>query len=334
MKTLLALVLLSFPAAAEATCPSALDAAAAEVQAGGGLNSATLRSVVESCGEPGPAALVSHLVARGACAEAAQLGRSLGDRLAVPEAVAAADSCLVTELEASLRDLDAVAADEAPPRAEPADDPNQGPRATASNNGVLGGFGRGDSAGFEGLGTRGSGAGGSGYAGAGEAARPRVQAKGKSSRNRYASTGAGRTVPSVVGERLAMAEPGGRVAWSKLSFGIWFDTDSAALRPEALGTVGALARHLDGLPEGTVLEIVGHTDSTGGWYYNVDLSERRAGSVQQALLIAGLPPGRLVTRGVGEGEPVANNYSAWGRSQNRRVEFRFYRPVAARAVTR
>ena len=56
--------------------------------------------------------------------------------------------------------------------------------------------------------------------------------------------------------------------------------------------------------------------------------------MQQALILAGVPRSRLSVVGLGEDYPVAENYSSWGRAQNRRVEFRFYKTVATRPVTR
>ena len=121
---------------------------------------------------------------------------------------------------------------------------------------------------------------------------------------------------------------GAAVAWSRLELGVWFDYDSAALRPEALATLAELTRTLRAMDGSSVLEVVGHTDSTGSWYYNQDLSERRASSVRQTLLYSGIDRNQVTMRGAGEGDPAASNGTSWGRARNRRVEFRFYRPIA------
>jgi outer membrane protein OmpA-like peptidoglycan-associated protein len=70
----------------------------------------------------------------------------------------------------------------------------------------------------------------------------------------------------------------------------------------------------------TVVEVAGHTDSTGGTEKNQQLSERRANSVAQYLESQGLASNRVVTVGAGETRPVADNATAEGRQANRRVE--------------
>jgi outer membrane protein OmpA-like peptidoglycan-associated protein len=70
----------------------------------------------------------------------------------------------------------------------------------------------------------------------------------------------------------------------------------------------------------TVVEVAGHTDSTGGAEYNQQLSERRANSVAQYLESQGLANNRVVTVGAGETRPVADNSTPEGRQANRRVE--------------
>ena len=70
----------------------------------------------------------------------------------------------------------------------------------------------------------------------------------------------------------------------------------------------------------TVVEVAGHTDSTGTNSYNQALSERRAGSVAQYLRTQGVIDQRLITVGLGEDMPVADNTTDSGRQQNRRVE--------------
>ena len=70
----------------------------------------------------------------------------------------------------------------------------------------------------------------------------------------------------------------------------------------------------------TVVEVAGHTDSTGAAEQNQQLSERRANSVAQYLESQGLASNRVVTVGAGETRPVADNATAEGRQANRRVE--------------
>jgi len=70
----------------------------------------------------------------------------------------------------------------------------------------------------------------------------------------------------------------------------------------------------------TVVEVAGHTDSTGSDQTNQALSERRAQSVAGYLSTHGVKSQRLITIGAGEGHPVASNDTEQGRAANRRVE--------------
>lgn len=103
---------------------------------------------------------------------------------------------------------------------------------------------------------------------------------------------------------------------------VLFDTGQATLKP---GADLALDRVAEFLREnaGTRVIVEGHTDSRGSEEYNLRLSERRAQSVADALRMRGIEPGRFQVVGRGEGYPVANNATAEGRQQNRRVEIVF-----------
>ncbi len=70
----------------------------------------------------------------------------------------------------------------------------------------------------------------------------------------------------------------------------------------------------------TLIEVMGHTDSTGSEQHNQQLSKRRASSVTQYFASRGVNPTRLQDYGYGEGYPIASNDTAAGRAQNRRVE--------------
>ncbi|MDQ7071190.1 MAG: OmpA family protein [Rhodobacterales bacterium] len=100
---------------------------------------------------------------------------------------------------------------------------------------------------------------------------------------------------------------------------ILFATDSAAVRPNLRRDLAAVATNLQSYPDSTI-QIVGHTDNTGGAAYNQDLSARRANSVADVLMEAGVAFGRIRTFGRGEDQPIASNLTPEGRSQNRRVE--------------
>ena len=108
----------------------------------------------------------------------------------------------------------------------------------------------------------------------------------------------------------------GRVA---ISGGILFQTDSAKLAPGAGDLVTRLADVMKKHPELKVA-VVGNTDTTGDFKYNLQLSERRARAFVDALVKAGIAPDRLAAVGVGPLSPVASNDTEEGRAQNRRVE--------------
>ena len=67
-------------------------------------------------------------------------------------------------------------------------------------------------------------------------------------------------------------------------------------------------------------EVAGHTDNTGNYQRNVNLSQRRAEAVRQYLVDQGVAADRLTAKGYGSDQPVADNASAEGRARNRRVE--------------
>jgi outer membrane protein OmpA-like peptidoglycan-associated protein len=103
---------------------------------------------------------------------------------------------------------------------------------------------------------------------------------------------------------------------------VLFDTNAATLKPGANEHLDRLASYLT-QNEGTRIIIEGHTDSRGPDAYNEELSRRRAQAVADALLTRGVPSSRFDIIGRGEAAPVANNDSAAGRQQNRRVEIIF-----------
>lgn len=100
---------------------------------------------------------------------------------------------------------------------------------------------------------------------------------------------------------------------------ILFATDSFTVRPGLNNDMASLARSLERYPQSTV-QIVGHTDSDGDAAYNQQLSERRANAVADVLLNQGVPFNRVRTFGRGETQPIASNFTAEGKAQNRRVE--------------
>ena len=116
-----------------------------------------------------------------------------------------------------------------------------------------------------------------------------------------------RTGPN--GENITLNMPGN----------VTFATDSSDLNPaffDVLNSVGKVLKQFDK----TVVEVAGHTDSTGSEQYNQSLSERRAATVAQYLEAKGVATQRILTVGMGESRPVADNGTPEGRQANRRVE--------------
>ena len=101
--------------------------------------------------------------------------------------------------------------------------------------------------------------------------------------------------------------------------GINFDFDKATIKAEFEGVLEAGAEVLKENP-GVRVQVAGYTDSVGTDEYNQGLSERRANAVLGYLSSHGVDASRLSATGFGEANPVADNATADGRSQNRRVE--------------
>ncbi len=100
---------------------------------------------------------------------------------------------------------------------------------------------------------------------------------------------------------------------------VTFATDSANIQPQFYGTLNQVANTLKQYPQ-TLINVAGHTDSTGSAQHNQRLSEERALSVAQFLAGQGVQPERIMVRGYGFTRPIATNQTAQGRQANRRVE--------------
>ena len=112
-----------------------------------------------------------------------------------------------------------------------------------------------------------------------------------------------------IGDNITLNMPGN----------VTFRTDSSDLSPaffDVLNSVGKVLNEFDK----TVVEVAGHTDSTGSEVHNQNLSERRAMAVGRYLQSQEVSAQRLITLGMGELRPVAGNGTAAGRQANRRVE--------------
>jgi outer membrane protein OmpA-like peptidoglycan-associated protein len=100
---------------------------------------------------------------------------------------------------------------------------------------------------------------------------------------------------------------------------ITFATDSADLNAaffDVLNSVGVVVNEF----EQTVVEVAGHTDSTGSDAYNQALSQRRASSVARYVTTRNVRADRIIEVGMGESRPIATNDTETGRQANRRVE--------------
>jgi outer membrane protein OmpA-like peptidoglycan-associated protein len=104
-----------------------------------------------------------------------------------------------------------------------------------------------------------------------------------------------------------------------LSGSVLFRSGEATLMPEAQAKLDQVAAALIAGPEHNVV-VEGFTDSQGTDQYNLDLSQRRATAVRDYLVHRGFPASRIQAHGIGEGRPVADNNTAEGRANNRRVE--------------
>ncbi len=100
---------------------------------------------------------------------------------------------------------------------------------------------------------------------------------------------------------------------------VLFETGKSNLLAGSMLAIDKLSEFLADNPERMVL-IEGHTDNVGSATYNLDLSLRRSGAVQEALSQKGILTERLFVKGYGEAYPVASNNDTGGRQRNRRVE--------------
>lgn len=100
---------------------------------------------------------------------------------------------------------------------------------------------------------------------------------------------------------------------------ITFEVDRSDLRPDFIEVLNSVALVLKEY-KSTIIEVAGHTDSTGSESYNQLLSQQRAQAVTNVLIRDGVQPVRIDTVGYGESRPIAPNNTPQGRQQNRRVE--------------
>lgn len=102
--------------------------------------------------------------------------------------------------------------------------------------------------------------------------------------------------------------------------GLRFAFDSSKIEPQYYSLLNDVAARIKEVGPGVRIRIDGHTDSIGTAEYNLGLSKRRANSVKEFLVNAGVPASQLETEGFGFDKPAYSNETAEGRAGNRRVE--------------
>lgn len=105
---------------------------------------------------------------------------------------------------------------------------------------------------------------------------------------------------------------------ASIRLNIEFASGKADILPQHQAEVSKVADFMKRFPQ-TNVEIAGHTDNRGSAAINTALSQKRADSVRQALVDAGIAADRLTAKGYGSSQPTADNKTAAGREQNRRV---------------
>ena len=121
-------------------------------------------------------------------------------------------------------------------------------------------------------------------------------------------------------EEIAKVKEDARGTIITLSGAVLFKTNAASLLPIAEQQLRKVAEALNAYDEDRKIVVAGHTDSRGSSTSNRRLSLARAESVRAFLVNAGVSPERISASGRGEDEPVAENRTAEGRANNRRVE--------------
>ncbi len=123
---------------------------------------------------------------------------------------------------------------------------------------------------------------------------------------------------------------GGKAILVNLPDGVTFDVGSYTLKPAFRETLDKIAASMAQYPD-SLIDVYGHTDSTGSDAYNQTLSENRARTVADYLSTHGVAAARIRSKGFGETMPIADNATEEGRAKNRRVEVKIV-PVSTEDV--
>ena len=111
---------------------------------------------------------------------------------------------------------------------------------------------------------------------------------------------------------------------------VTFPNNASTLSSQAKSTLDKIAGDLSGQRAGYMLEVQGYTDGRGSEQYNIGLSQRRAEAVERYLVSKSIPLFRVSIVGLGKDNPIADNKTNDGRSQNRRVEIRVLKSAGGR----
>ncbi len=158
-----------------------------------------------------------------------------------------------------------------------------------------------------------------------DAERARAEAEAADARARAAAANKSAEDANAIRERLRN-QLNSVLATSETARGlivnmsdVLFDTGKYTLKPDTKVSLAKVSGILQAYP-GLKLQVEGYTDSVGGDVYNQKLSENRASSVRDFLTTQGVPMTNISATGYGKTNPVADNGTAQGRSQNRRVQ--------------
>lgn len=122
----------------------------------------------------------------------------------------------------------------------------------------------------------------------------------------------------------------GQAILVNLPEGVTFDVGSYTLKPQFRTTLDQISQSMNQYPN-SLIDVYGHTDSTGSDAYNQTLSENRASTVANYLTMRGVSGARIRSQGYGETMPVGDNMTDDGRRRNRRVEIKIV-PISQEQV--
>jgi outer membrane protein OmpA-like peptidoglycan-associated protein len=126
----------------------------------------------------------------------------------------------------------------------------------------------------------------------------------------------------TVGSGVDVTEiDGGNAILVNLPDGVTFDVGSYTIKPAFRNTLDTVSASLQQYPD-SLIDVYGHTDSTGSDSSNQLLSERRAEAVANYMSSRGVNSARIRWQGFGETAPIADNTTTEGRARNRRVEIK------------